>query len=272
MKSSICKLAAGIAVVLFAVACNNEGDKKSRPSADAGPTPELVNLRKSIALRPDSLGLRYMLMDELLKNKLYNAALAQNDTLLKVDTSSAAVWYRRGDILLQKGDTAASILSLQNALKGGPLFMEPQLQLAAIYANQSKGEAITVADKIIQYAQDQKYATQARFIKGLYFSNINEKTKALEQFNECIKNDYTFLDAYVEKGLLLYDLKKYAEALKVFEQTVQVSNSFAEGYYNAGRCEEALGNKQEAVSYYKKTLGLDNAFTAARDALKRLGE
>lgn len=252
-------------------ACNNTGDKKTVSATEPSVTPELINLRKAIALRPDSLGLRYMLMEELLNNKLYNEALAQNDTLLKVDTSSAAVWYRRGDILLQKGDTVAGVQALQNALKGGPLFMEPQLQLAAIYANQSKVEAITVADKIIQYAQDQKYATQARFIKGLYYSNINDKTKALDQFNECIKNDYTFLDAYVEKGLLLYDLKKYEDALKVFEQTIQVSNGFAEGYYNAGKCEEALGNKAEAITYYQKAIGLDKSFTAAVDALKRVG-
>ncbi|MFT3705765.1 MAG: tetratricopeptide repeat protein [Agriterribacter sp.] len=269
-KSISCIIA--VTGIAWLIACNNGDDKKNPPIDAVGPTAELVNLRKAIALRPDSLGLRYMLMDELLKNKLYNEALAESDTLLKVDTASAAVWYRRGDILLQKGDTVASIQALQNALKGGPLFMEPQLQLAAIYSNQSKPEAVAVADKIIQYAQDQKYATQARFIKGLYYSNINDKTKALEQFNECIKNDYTFLDAYVEKGLLLYDQKNYKEAMRVFEQTIQVSNGFAEGYYNAGRCEEALGNKAEAITYYQKAIGLDKSFTIAQEALARVSK
>ena len=173
VKSNIYKIIPVVVALFSFVACNNKEDKKSTPSTDAGPTPELVNLRKAITLRPDSLGLRYLLMNELLNNKLYNEALAQSDTLLKIDTASAAVWYRRGDILLQKGDTAASIQALQNALKGGPLFMEPQLQLAAIYSDQSKPETVVVADRIIQYAQDQKYATQARFIKGLYYSNMN---------------------------------------------------------------------------------------------------
>lgn len=272
VKNNIYKIIPVVIALFFFVACNNKENKKSTPSTDTGPTPELVNLRKAIALRPDSLGLRYLLMNELLNNKLYNEALAQSDTLLKIDTASAAVWYRRGDILLQKGDTAASIQALQNALKGGPLFMEPQLQLAAIYSDQSKPETVVVADRIIQYAQDQKYATQARYIKGLYYSNINDNAKALEQFNECIKNDYTFLEAYVEKGLLLYDQKKYVDALKVFEQTIQVSNGFAEGYYNAGRCEEALGNKTEAITYYQKAIGLDKSLTAAQEALSKISK
>jgi len=270
MKSNIYSTIISVLAALLFSACNGGSDAK--PVDETAPTPELTHLRKAMALRPDSVGLRYLLMDELLKNKLYAEAIAQNDTLMKLDSTSPVLLYRRGDIQLQKGDTTAGVLSLQLAIKSGPMFMEPQLQLAAIYADQSKPDALVIADNIIHLSQDPKYSTQARFIKGLYYSNINDKPKAIEQFNECIKNDYTFLDAYVEKGLLLYDLKNYAEALKVFEQTIQVSNGFAEGYYNAGRCEEALGNNENAVTYYQKALGLDKTLTGASEGLKRLGK
>ncbi|HRP58228.1 tetratricopeptide repeat protein, partial [Agriterribacter sp.] len=128
---------------------------------------------------------------------------------------------------------------------------------------------ITTTNKVIRIAPDPRIRSEARFIQGLYYSNTNDKAKALASFDECIKNDYTFLDAYVEKGLLLYDSKDYKAALAVFEQTIQVSNTFAEGYYNAGRCEEALG-KEEAKLYYQKALGLDKDLSAAGEGLKRL--
>ncbi|MFT4019028.1 MAG: tetratricopeptide repeat protein, partial [Agriterribacter sp.] len=183
----------------------------------------------------------------------------QNDTLLKGDSANAVFWYRRGAIQLNKGDTTAAITSLQTAVQKEPMFMEPLLDIASVYAVRSDSSAITATNKVIQLTPDPKLKSEARFIQGLYYSNINDKAKALASFDECIKNDYTFLDAYVEKGLLLYDSKDYKAALAVFEQSIQVSNTFAEGYYNAGRCEEALGNKEEAKLYYEKAYGLDKS-------------
>lgn len=250
--------------VLF-FSCNDSGDKTSAAATKAA---ELLVLEKQVAARPDSVGLRYQLMNELLKNNLYAEAMAQNDTLLKADSANAVFWYRRGAIQLQQGDTATAIASMQTAVQKEPMFMEPLLDIASVYAARSDSNAITATDKVIRIASDPRIQSEARFIQGLYYSNTNDKAKALASFDECIKNDYTFLDAYVEKGLLLYDSKEYKAALAVFEQTIQVSNTFAEGYYNAGRCEEALGNKAEAKLYYQKALGLDKDFKAAKDALE----
>ena len=256
MKSSIYSIAAvAIAAVLF-FACKGSADKKN---GAAGKTAELIHLQKEMAANPDSLGLRYLLMNELLKNNLFAEAIAQNDTLLQLDSANAVFWYRRGSILLAKGDTVAAIASLQTSSAKEPMFMEPRLDMASIYAGRSDSQALTITSKILQSSPEITIASEARFIQGLYYSNIDDNAKALASFDECIKNDYTFLDAYVEKGLLLYDEKQYKEALAVFEQTIQVSNTFAEGYYNAGRCEEALGNKEEAKLYYEKARGLDKS-------------
>lgn len=256
------------AITVFLFACNGSADKTSNTSAQ---TAELLLLQKQLAARPDSVGLRYQLMNELLKNSLYTEAMAQNDTLLRQDSANAVFWYRRGAIQLQQGDTAAAMLSMQTSVKKEPMFVEPLLDIASIYAARSDSNAITTTNSIIRMALDPRTASEARFIQGLYYSNINDKKKALASFDECIKNDYTFLDAYIEKGLLLYDQKDYKAALAVFEQTIQVSNTFAEGYFNVGRCEEALGNKEEAKSYYQKAIGLDKGLTAATEALKRVG-
>ena len=256
MKSSIYKIAAAVFAAVLFFACNGGQDKKNTAT---GKTAELLHLQKEMAANPDSLGLRYLLMNELLKNNLFTEAIAQNDTLLQKDSANAVFWYRRGSILLAKGDTTTAIASLQTSSAKEPMFMEPLLDIASIYAAQSDSQAISVTNKVMQITPDARSKSEAKFIQGLYYSNTNNKEKALASFDDCIKNDYTFLDAYVEKGLLLYDEKRYKEALAVFEQTIQVSNTFAEGYYNAGRCEEALGNKEEAKLYYQKAQGLDKS-------------
>ncbi|MBS1750931.1 MAG: tetratricopeptide repeat protein [Bacteroidetes bacterium] len=242
------------AITILLLSCNGDADKTDKAPVQIA---ELLLLQKQLAARPDSVGLRYQLMNELLKNNLYADALAQNDTLLKGDSANPVFWYRRGAIQLQHGDTAAAMSSMQTSVQREPMFMEPQLDIASVYAARSDSNAIAATNKILRMAPDPRIASQAKFIQGLYYSNINDKAKAIACFDECIKSDYTFLDAYIEKGLLLYDQQDYKAALAVFEQTIQVSNTFAEGYFNAGKCEEALGNKEEAKSYFEKAYGLD---------------
>ncbi len=270
MKISNCSFLLLIIITLFA--CSNATTDQGNKASPENDPAVLQRLQQAVQLRPDSAGLRYLLMNELVRNNLTKQALQQNDTLLMSDSSNAGLWYRRGEILLQTGDTTAGVTSLERSIAQAPLFAEPLLQLAAVYANRLQPSALTLADRVINATEEPRIASQAIFIKGLYYSNINNKPKALEQFDDCIKNDYTFMDAYVEKGLLLYDQQNYTQSLQVFERAMQVSNTFAEAYYQAGRCQEALGNKAEAVLYYQKTLGLEKHFTAARDALKRMGK
>ncbi len=255
-------------LLVFIYSCGGDGGK------DAAGVPDenamlIARLQQKVQLNPDSLGTRYQLMNALAQGGKYEDALLQNDTLMAEDTANAALWYRRGDMLLQTGDSVNGIHALERAIEVAPAFAEPQLQLAAIYAGRSHTDALQLTDRVIAMSQEAHITSQAYFIKGLYYSNINEADKALAQFDECLKTDYTFLDAYIEKGLLLYDKQKYKEALAVFEHAIQVSNTFAEAYFQAGRCQEAMGNREDAKAYYQKALGLDKSFEAAREALER---
>ncbi len=262
-------------VILFLfTGCNNEaGNSKVSGKDDssfAQSSATIKGLQESLKEHPDSAGLRYRLAEELNRSGNYKEALKQSDSLLQQDSTNPAFWYKRGEILALSGDTLKAIGALKISIERAPLFMEPQLLLAAIYANRNDPVALKIADHIVKSSEDPRTETQARFIKGLYYSNINNKSAALRQFDSCIVNDYSFLDAYVEKGLILYDQKDYAGALKVFEKAIQVSNTFAEAYYQSARCEEALGNKEEAINYYKKALGLDKTLEAAAKALQKL--
>lgn len=260
-----------VVLLIFFNACNpspeNKGDTAAKGDASSV---NITRLQQAVSARPDSAGLRYLLMDELLNNGRFSDALVQNDSLLNMDSINAGLWYKRGVILLESGDTTRGIPALLKSVQRAPMFMEPLLQLAAVYANQLDSQALSIADKVIGVAEEPRPVSQARFIKGLYYSNFNDKAKALAEFDSCLVNDYTFLEAYIEKGLLLYDQKDYSGALRVFERAIQVSNTFAEAYYQLGRCQEALGNKADAMLNYQKAAGLDKNFSAAKEALERL--
>jgi len=108
------------------------------------------------------------------------------------------------------------------------------------------------------------------FIKGIYYSNSRQYGKAMDQFDSCIRRDWKFTDAYLEKGIILYKQKNYEQALKTFQMTITVSNTYPDGYYWMARCYEATGRKDEALMYYQEALALDKDFSEARDGIKRL--
>ncbi len=261
-----------ILVLIMAVLASscNDGKTSKADTESAANIAAVGVLQKKLQLAPDSLGIRYQLMNALAKVGQYEAALLQNDTLLMDDNENAPVLFRRGSILLETGDTTKAITQFQLASAAAPMFSEPLLQLAAIYANQGNPEALKITDVLIKGSQEAMTTSQARFIKGLYYSNLNNKDSALIAFDECIQNDYTFLEAYIEKGLLLYDSQQYEAALTVFERAIQVSNTFAEAYYQAGRCKAVLGDKIAAKDLFEKAVGLDNSLEAAKEALKNI--
>ena len=91
-------------------------------------------------------------------------------------------------------------------------------------------------------------------------------------FDECIANDYTYMEAYIEKGLLYFDSKQYREALNVFSFASTVNALDSDPYYWMGRCYEMLNVKDTAILRFKQSLNLSKNDKATEDALKRLGE
>ena len=112
---------------------------------------------------------------------------------------------------------------------------------------------------------------EAFFIKGLYYSFINEKIKAISYFDKCLALNYTFMDAYREKAIALYDFGKYEEALAVLDKAITLQNNFDEGYYYSGQCLEKLNRKDEAIQAYQNALVYDPDYIEAKDALGKLG-
>lgn len=108
------------------------------------------------------------------------------------------------------------------------------------------------------------------YYKGIYFSNVNDKAKAIQQFDLAINHDYNFLDAYIEKGGILFDERKFQEAFSVFNRAMTISPKFADAYYWMAKCQEAMGDKREARLNYQRAFGLDRTLTEAKAGADRL--
>ncbi|MCX8019121.1 MAG: tetratricopeptide repeat protein [Chitinophagaceae bacterium] len=172
-------------------------------------------------------------------------------------------------LYMQKKDTAKAFEMLEQAFRFAPADKELCYMLALQWAEAGNKKILPLCDSLIR-TQSANPEPEPYYYKGIYYVRINDKTKALQQFNEAIRADYHFVEAYIEKGALYFEMKNVAEARKTFELALAVSPAYADAYYWLARCLEAEGKKEEARQNYLKAYQLDKTFTRAREAADKL--
>ncbi|HTI08759.1 MAG TPA: tetratricopeptide repeat protein [Puia sp.] len=234
-----------------------------------GRTGEAAKLLQDCRERfPDNDNFSNMLGDAYVQAGKMKEALNLYDTLLQKDSLNFEAWYERGLLLEKAKDTAGALTALQKAFAIQPVNTYA-LELAHLYAENRNSKALELCDEVLRKDLAHELLDPF-FIKGIYYSNIGSYKLAVVQFDSCIRRDWKFTDAHLEKGIALFKQKNYEAALKTFRMSVEVSNTYPDGYYWIGRCYEVAGSKEDAISYYQRALSLDKDFTEADEAIKRL--
>lgn len=257
--------------ILIITACNNTGTNKTPATDTTTQNPVTVleqQIEKDGALA-DSL--RPQLVEKLVEAGQYKKALLHIDKLLAKDTANPGFLYMKADALERLGDTVAAIAHYEKALHEAGIFTDAQFRTANLYAETGNPKTIAVCDDLLQQPGGIRMRSDILLIKGIYYSNTHQYQQAIAIYDQIIKEDYSYLNAYIEKGLVYYDQKKFKEALEIFRMSTTIKNSFADGYYWMAKTEEQLNRTEDATNNYKRALALDQSLEEARTALKRLG-
>jgi tetratricopeptide (TPR) repeat protein len=236
---------------------------------DKKPDSAIAFLNQALRDVPNSFLLQLTLARSYDAQNRTDEALKTCNTILQVNPEQVDVLKMKSSLLDKKGDTAESITTLEKAYSFTPFDLELNYMLALKYAESKNVKLLSLCDSLIKKDSLSVHA-EPYYYKGIYYSNINDKSKALSMFSQATQHDYSFLDAYIEKGAILYEQKKYNEALKVFQLASTLSATFASAYYWMGKCQEQLGQKDEARLNYQRAYGLDKTFTEAKEAADRL--
>lgn len=226
-------------------------------------------LQDALKRLPQSIPLHINLIQAYADGQKTDKALAICDKVLQQHPDQVAVLMMKSDLQEQKNDTTGSVHTLEQAYRFDPSNEDLCYNLAFKFAQSKNAKALTLCDSLLHNDTIEKKA-EPWYFKGIYYSNLNDRVKALECFNKAIEADYSFLDAYMDKGQLLYDQKKYAEAISVFQLALKVSATFAGAYYWLGKCQEELGNKEDARLNYQRAYSLDKSLAEAKAAADRL--
>ncbi len=229
----------------------------------------ILFLQEALKELPRSYLLRLSLARGYTATSKTKEALAICDEILSQKPDLVDVIKLKADLLDKDNQTAEATILWEKAYQLAPFDVELNYILALRYAEAKNSRVLSLCDSLIKADTEGRHA-EPYYYKGIYYSNLNDKAKALSAFDEAIKHDYYFLDGYIEKGSLLYDMKKYEEALAVFNLALTISPSFPDAYYWIAKCQEALGKKEEAKVNYLRAYELDKSMKEAKEAAEKL--
>lgn len=198
-----------------------------------------------------------------------NEAINQYDYILKKDSSDFITMATKAYALQSLNNDAEAIKWFEKSYALVPNKTIGN-ELVMMYAVTKNNKTIALSDKLIQSDSSDMKSVQPIYAKGLYYKNTSNYALAVTFFDQCIREDYTFPYAYLDKAVILYEQKKYIESIKILEIAKQNDNQNSEVYYRMGRCLEALGNKNGAILEYERALALDKDYTVAKEALEKL--
>ena len=260
----------------IAFACSNNNDHTSGSQQTQDSLQRLAqSYRDSLKIHPTDTLLKYNLVLILQEAGRYKEAVNVLDSMnitMMGDSTQMKIYFdylfKRSELLVLAGDTADAIKTLEFFVIPGEL-TEAGLQLANLYAETGNPKTISICDSMNKNDESKK-DPNPDYLKGVYYYNIGDHSKALDLFNSCIKKDYTFLDAYMEKGNILYKQSKFKDAMEVYDMAIKVSNSFADAHLWKGKCQEALGQKEDAKISYQRAYAFDKTLTEAKEAADRI--
>lgn len=234
----------------------------------------LRTIRDSIQKYPEDPRPKYNLAIVLQDAGRYREAVKALDSIrfTPEDSVDHRLYYdylfKRAELLELAGDTAEAIRTLELFVRPGEL-TQAGLRLTHLYAETNNPKALYFSE-----AMKKNDATgndpQPDYLQGIFYYNSGDYKNALIHFDECIRKDYTFLEAYIEKGSILYKQKRLEEALRVFDLALNISHSYADAYYWKAKCQEATGQLSDARLNYLRAYGLDTTLKEAREAANRM--
>ncbi|HEY1115387.1 MAG TPA: tetratricopeptide repeat protein [Chitinophagaceae bacterium] len=229
----------------------------------------IVFIESALQKLPNSIALQVGLARGYQNKNQPEKALAIVDKIITDYPNQLDALVLKSELLQAQGKTKEALTALETAYGYAPFDASLGYELAYQYAEAGNPKALQLTDALIKADQTEKVA-QAHYIKGVYYDKAGAESEAVKSYDEAIRANYNFMDAYRDKGILYYNQKKYSEALKTFQLALTISPAVAEFHYWIGKTEQARGNKQEAKLAYLRAYGLDKSITEAKDAADKL--
>ncbi len=251
--------------VIIIYSCSNNSDNRKQKTAK-DTVYKNISIDSSLT---DSV--RLIKIENLVEQQRYDEALSHIDYLLNINPDDPACLFIKADALERKRDTSSALNFYLQADSVAGNFPQARMAVLNIYAETKHPQTPAYSNMLLEDPASEKIRSDIFLMQGIYYSKLGKSDIAESIYSKIIQQDYTFLQAYIEKGLLYYDRQQYKKALEIFTLSTEVKNDFADGYFWMGKSFLKLNQKEAAILQLKRALALDPSIQEAREELKTLG-
>ena len=98
---------------------------------------------------------------------------------------------------------------------------------------------------------------------GLTYRKLNDLKQAIAEYTKAIKLNLNFTYAYINRGNAYDDLGEHYRAISDYDKAIQIDPNVAGAYYNRGLAYHNLKNFKQAIQDYSKTIELNPSYKEA---------
>ena len=199
-----------------------------------------------------------------------NMANAYLDKALELNSINPQAYYMRGIICMSKNDTVKALKQFMKARNQDDTFIDPVVQIAAIYAAQRNPMARDFYALAIQMEPDN---LTSYYDLAMYLQDNGNPEKALEIYDTLDARRPGNYQVLFNKGYVnLVYLLEYDKAIDEFDKALAVNPKAVDALLNKGVAYEQKGDFRKAKSIYLQILKDNPNYQLAIDALHRIDE
>jgi tetratricopeptide (TPR) repeat protein len=197
----------------------------------------------------------------------YTSAATYYDNAIALDRKYTAAYSGKAFALNQMGDFAGALDAADQALDIKIDIRALKERAFALFKLRRYNESVSAYDTFFTFQTNlaETYCNQ-----GMAYDELNQKEKAIADYERCASLDPRNLNALNRKGLALLSLGRYQEALDAFNQCTQITIQNAEIWNNKGLAYGALGDYNNALVCFKRAISIDPAYSDAKQNLEKV--
>jgi len=200
--------------------------------------------------------------------KDYKDCYATVNELLTLDHNNAQAHYTRAIGLLEQGDTNRAVGDLLKAADKNQEFYEAYIELGELFSIRKDKVAETYLRNALNLRPDSK---EALYMLGMFYQETGQYEKAVSIYTNLARIDTSFRDAPYNIGYIyLVYLKDFKRSIRFFDEALKKDPMYYQAYYNRGYAYELSGNYAHAREDYKQALKILVNYDKAVEGLNRL--
>ncbi len=219
---------------------------------------------QAIAIKPDFVEAQLKLAELYYIVKEHKKSLDLYNVILANDKINTTALFFKGMNFKELGDTAAAIQTFQKTYEIDINHYDAVMQLGNLYAGLNNKIAL---DYYITASRLKPKNPEPPYAAGVYFQKKGDYKKAVTMYQQALKADEKFYQAYYNSALINVDIRRFGDAIANLNSVIRIEPGFVDAYYMRGLCYELEKNWEDARVNYQYALELEPEHPLAKPAL-----